>query len=122
MGLFRRGTSVVQSEVRDGIISKLSRQWLTPQQALQRKPRAPRHAETLHRFIGVARAGGHEAATSADQHRQIRFVKSQCHQRQTHAKVLRQAAHALGISRSKSVVTAANSAFATTLFGCMTMS
>jgi hypothetical protein len=95
---------------------------MAAKQPLERQPRPARHAKALDRLVRVHRARWLEPAASADEQRQIRLVKSQCSKREAHAAASRCAAYALGVRRSKSAVNAANSAFATLLFGCMTMS
>src|SRR5216684_1727383 len=95
---------------------------MAAKQPLKRQPRPSRHAKTLDRLVRVHRARRLEPAASADEERQIRLVKSQRAQREAHAAASRSAAYAVGMRRNNSALNAANSAFATLLFGCMTMS
>ena len=95
---------------------------MAAKQPLERQPRPARHTKTLNRLVRIHRTRGRKPAASAHKQRQIRLVKSQRSEREAHASASRCAAYAFGMSRSKSAVSAANSAFATLLFGCMTMS
>src|SRR5258707_10470857 len=95
---------------------------MAAKQSFERQPRPACHAKTLDRLVRVHRARRLEPAAPAHQQRQIRFVESQRRERQAHAAASRCAAYALGMRRSNSAVSDANSAFATLLFGCMTMS
>ncbi len=107
---------------------------MTAQQAFQSQPNAARHSKSFNRLVGIARTGRLIAATSREQNRQIRFVESHRKQRGPHScmfprKACTVRSHvATGIhytpfsTRNKSAVSAANSARAAELFGCMTMS
>ncbi len=125
---------------------------MATQQPLQSKPKAARHAKPFNALVGIARTRRFESATSREQDRQIRFVEPQREQRHAHRNgsllTLRggdlcrsglQSAlfpsvhcrntgrtrvrrYTLFSSRNKSVVSAANGARSTGLFGCMTMS
>src|SRR5882762_7573490 len=95
---------------------------MTSQQPFQREPASTRDTKTLDRFVGICGAGRLKPAAPAHQQRQICLVKSQRHERKTHAGTLRRSFYALGIRRDNSAASVANSAFATLLFGCMTMS
>src|SRR6266481_3053248 len=107
---------------RHGIVPKSAGKRMAAKQPFERQPRPARHAKTLDRLVRIHRARGLKPAASAHEQRQIRLVKSQCSEREAHAAASRRAAYAVGMRRSKSAVSDANSAFATLLFGCMTMS
>src|SRR6266446_1440853 len=95
---------------------------MAAKQPLERQPRSSCHAEALDRLVCIQRTRGLKPAASAHEQRQVRLIESQRPERQAHARCPWQAVHALGIRRNNSASSAANSAFATLLFGCMTMS
>jgi hypothetical protein len=124
------------------VVTKLSRQRMTPQQPLQPHPRPPHHAKPLNRPIRVHRARRFEPAAPRKQNRQVHLIDTHRRQRRfhRHGLILRrrrrwdrlqsvlfsravfaahthQRSHALFINRTKSAVKPANSALATLLFG-----
>src|ERR1700758_1455360 len=132
--------------VRNGVVAKLARKWMAPQQPLQSKPYAAQHTEPFNRRVGVARAGRFEPATSRKPYGQIGFIKPKCQERNPHrrtrldkrcnslrpvfsSRLSRGRRHSyfppcteLGSSPSKSAVTTAKGVCATEFLGCMTMS
>ena len=100
--------------LRNGVVAKFFRKRMTPQQALNTEPHTTQYAEPLNSLICVHRTGGLEAAAPREQNGEIRLIaadREEC----------RADCYALS-SRRKSAVSASKGAFATELFGWMTMS
>ncbi len=89
---------------------------MAAQQPLQSDPNPTRDSKSLNRLVGVTRTRGLKAATPCEQNRQIRFVEAQREQSRAHRNGTLHA-YTLFSRRSKSAVSAANSARATELFG-----
>ena len=57
--------------------AELARKRLAAQEAFESQPDAAGYTESLDGFVGVARASGLEAATTSEEQRQVRLVKTQ---------------------------------------------
>src|SRR5271155_708435 len=69
---------------RNRIKSEPPRKRMASQQSLQPQPAPAGHAKAFNRFICELRTGGLVAATSREQQRQVRFVKSQREEGRAH--------------------------------------
>jgi len=106
--------------LRNRVVTKFSGNRVATQQSLRAEPHAAPHAKSLDCFIHVHRTGGRKPAASREEHREIRLVTTKREQRGANRRALPR--HAALSSRRKSAASAAKGAFATELFGCMTMS
>ena len=70
--------------VRNRVVAKFTREWMTAREALHAEPDAAPNAEALDGFIGVLRTSGLEAAISREEQRQVRFVKTKGKKRGSH--------------------------------------
>jgi len=68
------------------IVPKPARERMAAQKPLQSQPNSPQHAETLDRLVGILRASGIKPAIPREQKRQVRFVKTQCQERNAHVR------------------------------------
>ena len=57
---------------------------MTARETLHAQPDAARDAEALDSFIGILRTSGMETAISGEEHREIRFIKTQREKRGSH--------------------------------------
>jgi len=111
--------------VRNRVVAKSARKRMTARQALHTEPNTVRHAEALDGFIGVLRTSGMETAISGEEHREIRFIKTQREKRGSHGIGARdflcgdcgRGAHGFCSRRSRSAVSVEWLERATMLFG-----